>query len=453
MVAQVSDVGTKILKRMYANIVNDHLNSRDDIMGRMPKDYDADGQEFYKLHRVGGTSSIRFQAENEILPTAGKQSWQNSIVTPSECWGTLSLTQRLIAMSKTNPGAFMRGFDSEIYGFSNDYRKFMEMILSGNGNGFWGRGDGSTDPVSTDTKITLRNVTECRRFTVGETIEAYDVQDNTAAAKLNFTTASTTAQIKSIDLVNKQIELEAALDVGETLTATTFYGRAGMRTQTARYTFIGIDGAVDNRDTPLEQTSGFQSIIAPFDADPADGITRTAQTAGTAEPTWASPVLQGTTPGTVRPISERILQEANDSVEITGNGMVDVYICPYSIRLDYAVGQLNLRRNVNTNRIAGQTSGGFQEDTKAKDFVQYADLDVIPWRFCRENVIYAMSWDRQKLKFWARPQWWEDGNILHKAYGRTTGYEAEMFSLLAYCMEERNAHARIEDIEGTEIAA
>jgi len=458
MVASVVTVGGALLKRVYDDTINDMINSRDDVMGLMPKDYSSDGQEFYKIHRTAGSPSMGFQAETDTLPTPSSQTWKNSVITPMEWWGTLSLTQKLISLSKTQPGAFMRGFDAEVYGFSRDVRKFFEVRIMGDGSGTLATSNEA--PANAQADLVLKYQSDVRRLVVGQELEIWAVREPTVTA-LRVTTGGIPI-ISAINPSTKTITLSANFAANTVADFDVITQRLS-RTLTGRQTMQGIDGAVYDGSSPMETVNtaftgtGFQAIKSSLDWD--------GTAASSPNPTWSSPTFRngavGTgdklesgaaTVGTNRPITPRLLQQAMDAVEIGGNGQVDTYVCPYGVRLDYAISQLNIRRNVNTAAIAGQTTGGFTEDIKDQRYVQYANQRIIPNRFCRENVVYAMSWDRQMLKFWAKPQWWDDGNILRRSPASKTEYQAEMFAFLEYGVEERNAHARLMNIDDVEIA-
>ncbi len=449
MVALTTAVG-ELLKTTYENTAHDHINTKDHIVGLMPKDYDADGEEFVSLHRTGGTNSMGFQAESTVLPTAGSQQWANGTITPKEWWGTLELSQRLISLSKTKLGSFLKGFDGEVYGFSRDFRRFLEIRIMGDGTGALGQvvlvTPTPNNALSFSTPIPLR------KLYVGQKIVVWDTQGrNAAATELQWDNPGTTSEmtVQSINPNVNSVVVDEAINAASALgvAGTGFLGQSGARTATGRLEIMGMDGAILDRDSPMEDVgqggSGFQGIIAPSD------FSGSANANG--EATWRSPTFRNG--GTNRPVTESLLQQACDAVEIGSNGLVDTFVCPYGVRLDFALDQLTIRRNMNTPSLSGPNSPGFSEDVDGGRFVQYGGYRIIPQRFCPANTVFALSWSRQGLKFWARPQWWDDGNILRRNWEGRTSYNAEMFSFLEYYLDERNAHARIEDVDGTEVAA
>lgn len=448
MTATTAVVGA-LLKRVYDNTVYDGLNSRDDLMGMMPKVYDGDGSEFYTVHRTNGiTNAMRFQDEAGALPTAQSQSWQNSVLTAKEWWGTLELSVKLIQSSKTNPGAFMEGFKSEVYGFANDAKRFFEIKLVG-------RGSGQLGVVAVVTagsdSITLTDIADLRKFRVGQTFEVWDdINRAVGSAALDWDgAAATTMTVQSLNPANVEI-ITAENIVAGGLTA----GGAGMpvvpllsRTATTFREPMGLLGAISDRDPPGDDGagggSGLQNILAPFDAD---------GNAQAGVQIWASPTLRNG--GVLRPITEKLLQQGMDAVDIAGNGMVDTFITGYGTRLEYAIGQLNIRRNMNTPKIAGSTTGGFvASENNGGDYIEHAGIRMIPNRFWPSSVVVGCTWEAHCLKFWARPQWWEDGDgALRRSPTATTTYWAEQFALYNYLMKERNSFVRIEDVSSEELA-
>lgn len=438
-----------LLKRVYDNTVYDGLNSRDDLMGMMPKVYDGDGQEFYTVHRTAGvTTAMRFQAETTSLPTAQNQSWQNSVLTPKEWWGVMALSMRLIMSSKTNPGAFMEGFKSEVYGFANDAKRFFEIRLVGRGSGQLGVVAAVVS--GTPGTVTLTDIADLRKLRVGEVIQIWDdINRAGASAPLDWDGAALFTTIVSIDPAT--VSFTVADTTGGVTPDPVAVGLPvidnGVRTATVTFEPMGLLGAISDRDPPMDDVTGgglgLQNIAATSDADGA---------AQTGVQVWTSPALRNG--GALRPITEKLLQQGMDAVDIVGNGQVDTFITGYGTRLEYAIGQLNIRRNMNTPRISGSTSGGFvASENNGGDYVEHAQIRIIPNRFWPSNVVIGSTWEAHCMKFWARPQWWEDGDgALRRAPDETTNYWAEQFALFNYLMKERNSHVRIEDVSSEELA-
>lgn len=446
MAALTSNV-SEILKRVYDTSVHDLVNSDATLFGRVRKEYDADGEDFFLAHRVGGTGSMGYQAEGDTLPVADRERYKNSIVRPMGWWGTIKLSQKLISQSKTKRGAFMRGLSSEIEGFAKSARRQEEILFMGDGTGTLGQ----PSAVASDV-LTLTAGANARKFTIGQVLDAYssNVLGATKRTPQNGPTATTPDyKVTAIDLDAGTVTLtDADGGTGDAIQANDFVtitnsrvaGTAG--TADARLTCMGLD-FIDDKDTPMEHQVGFQEVKAALDA--ADG----AQTADTE--LWACKVFSNSS--TNRAITERLLQQGEDAVEIRSNGRVNVWISPYGPRLEYAVGQQNVRRSVNTPKISGSTTGGFDEDVARGRFIEYGGNIIIPNRFCRANTMYGLTWSDIKLKYWAKQQWWDgDGSILRRAPDRSTQYEAEQYCYKDLCVGERNAHVRIEDVDGTDPA-
>jgi len=451
-VAALTTVVGALLKRTYDNVVHDGLNSRDDLMGRIPKEYAGDGQEFYTVHRTNGTNSMRFQAETSQLPLTEFQSWTNSVVTPKEWWGTLALSVRLIMQSKTNPGAFLEGFNSEVYGFSNDVKRFMEIRLVGDGSGCMAKITSITEATNT---VIVDDIADLRKLRKGQSLEVWTELDNDSAAVLHTYNAGggTLLTVNTFAVGTTSFTTVEDITTGGTIASTPTAAagdpivHAGARTAQTPFEPMGILGAVSDRDPPMHSgahnsaTGGLQQILAPLDFD---GSTQTG------EQTWAATVFGNS--GTLRPISDKLLQQACDAVEISSNGMVDVCIAGYGTRLEYMVGTSNIRRATNTNVTAARSGTGFSENSKVEQFAQFGDIELIPNRYWPADKVACMTWNQHCLRFWAKHQWWDDGQILRRSPQNKTEYQAEQFALYNYVMKERNAHSRIDDVTNNEIA-
>lgn len=468
MAASTSVVG-EILKTVYSDVVYDLVNTRHDMLGSIRKTFDADGEKQVMIHRTGGNASMRFQAEGGTLMTARSQLWQNSEITPKEWWGTIKITQRLISQSKKNKGSFVRGLESELKYFGDDAHKFWEVRLMGDGSGSLATVRGSAaDGGGVGPQIHI-DVWDARKFIVGELIEVWgasgadttteEARDAGAALQtIKDSGASSDSEIGSTVTLNRianvaahasdstlaTITLTDDADFGSGVTALDADGDviavAGTRASSARYDIMGLDGIVRDRDAYID--GNFQGINCIKTAQGA------ADTTGVSK--WASQMFSNG--GTLRPPTERVFQRAMDAVEIHANSQrINKWIMGYGARLEWAVGQQSVRRHVNTKSLSGAQGGGFSENTTSGDYVEYGNVPMVPNRFCRPDVIYGTVWEDIEMYYWARQQWWDDdGSVIRRAPGRTTEYEAENFAIAEVAVGNRNAHARIEDVEHNE---
>jgi hypothetical protein len=444
-VAALTSNVSQILKTVYDTSVHDLVNSDATLFGRVRKEYGADGVEFKLAHRVGGTGSMGYQSEGATLPTADRQRYLNSTVRPMEWWGTLKLSQKLISLSKTNKGAFMRGLSSEIEGFAKSARRQEEILFMGDGTSHLSTAGVTSDESEDTITLATANFADARKFTIGQECEFWTTGVQGAAA--DTVTNAGGGIVTAINLATGVITFADLAGVADgTVWVSIAGGRIAGTVDAAneRLTCMGLD-FIDDKDTPMENGTGFQGIKAPLDAEDA------ANTGSNISELWASKVLSNG--GTNRAITERLLQQGEDAVEIRSNGRVNVWVSPYGPRLEYAVGQQNVRRSVNTPKISGSTTGGFDEDVARGRFIEYGGNIIIPNRFCRVNTMYGLTWSDIKLKYWAKMQWWDgDGSIVRRAPLRTTHYEAEQFCFKDLCVGERAAHVRIEDVDGTDPA-
>jgi hypothetical protein len=167
---------------------------------------------------------------------------------------------------------------------------------------------------------------------------------------------------------------------------------------------------------------------------------------------WQSGVL---TNGSNRPLTDTLLQQACDVANVRGDEELDFFTCSLGARLDWAVDELNKRRNVNTNALSGQTAGGFKEQREsANSGLQYADVTFFPSRFHEPNVVNGLKLDDLCKYYWERLQWWEDGaGMFRRAYDGSTTMMADQFCIDNFCVKNRNYHVRIEAVEESEAAA
>lgn len=448
-----TDAIDEILWNVYRGKLVDALNSRDDLMRDLEKTDDGSGRAHLTLQRSSGTHSMRYQQETTAVPLSGGQQYYNTTITPVEWWGSIGVTVRAQVLSSKSAGAWVPALKAEMNGFALDHRKFMEWGVVGNGNGTIGTS--VTDPAGAAI-ITLNSYAELRKFTVGMNVQFFDDDDDTGVLLTPDATpgsADTECEVIAItagatptitldtnvwDGVGSESTLDVVLAAGNQADIVPVGARGfalsdGDLGNVANY-MEGLDGIVNDSDPPMHVT-GAGSPIGLQQVPAANEIT------------WRA--LVNDNGGVNRPMTEFVLGQACDAVEMASGKQITRLVTSYGSRLQYAIDQLNTHRQVNTMTIRG----GYQEDTKTDDLVQYGKLKMYPSRFMDPNTVFGVHWADVGLRYWKRPDWWmPDGRITHRAYDSTTQLHAEQCGFWQLVCKQRNSHVRIEDVEGEEVA-
>ena len=432
----------EILKRMYDSKPHDALNNKHNFFKRIPKEYNKDGKEIMDLHRTGGTGSMGYQAERDALQAAGSQSWSNGTITPYDFWASLEISNRLVNQAKTSGGTWYTRFKSEIDGYIKDVMVRKEIYAFGGGDSKIGKIKAvSNTTVTLDSSAADHMFQHARKARVGTRVEFFNGvsyadtrrQNTSAAADSDFY-----ATVSNVTISGTTATITFDQDIDS-------WSTSAVANNDYMHFFRG-------RTATSSQTSPCLALLVNSTAYPAPSGTSALQGIDPATNSWwQSSVLSNS--GTNRPITETLLQQAIDSAFIASGSEIDMFTCSFGARLDYAVGQLNLRRNMNTTQIAGATAGGFTENLKDETSVQYGALTFYPSRFHEPNVINGLEMKDLCLYYWAPLTWWQDGaGMFRRAYDGSTTWMAEQFCYDAFVVRNRNHHVRVADVDESEVS-
>lgn len=419
----VTDLTTfdSILKDVYLGPIRDQLNSKDTVYGMLNKKDQLDGRQLVVPIRKGRNFSFGFQSANGTLPVALSQQYDNVNVTPKYYYGTVEITKEVIEQSRSSRGAFARAVRTQLEGLPLDMRDDLDRIVLGNGNGVIGTVTGLSG-----SDFDLTEVTDVRKFGINQRLTAYNldtpagVVQNTGATPMTVTGVSVSSGTATITVDNLTGVANNDLIVKD---GARTAGPSGVRNE-----MMGLNGIIDDAN-PSMDSSGLQ------------GIDRSSNDF------WKSYVDDNG--GTNRAITNGLLQSLIDASKIRGNGMIHYFITPYGVRFEYAESQLNVRRNVNTARISGQTTGGFVENEESYDFVEYNNIGFIPDKYAPANTILAVDWDSVWVGRFADFNWLDDdGSILKWSPNRTPSFEAILYFYGELVTTAPNRCAKAEDVIG-----
>lgn len=381
-----------ILKENYAPAIVEQLNTKTILLKRLKRDSEAlFGREFVIPVHAGFNEGVGARGENGPLPDAGKQQYKVAKYTPKYNWGQIAITEVVIKTTLKDKGAFVRALDSEVKGMANTMAMDINRQLFGDGTGLLAKC--ATNSTETNT-IALDESTKMSNLRVGMKVDILVMADGTAVA--------TNRTITAIDKINKKITID-----GAAITTNTTHGVY----RTGNYG---------------KELNGLGNIINETGA--VGGL----NPANAGEEFWAATVLDNG--GTLRSISETLMQQAFDAPSENSDGEVTLIIGGYGVRRAYQSLLTSLKRYVNTMDL----EGGFTAlEYNGKPFT--VDKDAPP------NTIFFIDENHLTLYELAKPQWMEeDGKILKWDGG--TGYKAvfEYFSELG--TDLRAAHAVLKDI-------
>lgn len=377
-----------ILKNQYLGPVREQINNKIEVLKRLEKDRDSVvGKNFTIPLHIGGNEGIGSIGEGAQLPSAGNQSYKETIVPMRYVYGRIKLTGPSIKAAKTNEGAFIRAVESEMKGISRDLKKEMNRMLFGNGTG--------------------------------------------ALAVCGTTSNSTTVVVAS----STKLRIGMVVDILVTANGTTGTG-ATARTITSipSSTSIVISGAAITTDNTYSVYRKGSRNLEVMGLEGIFSATQTLQTLDVATyPWWKANVLAND--GTPRAISETLLQTAIDTTDTNSDGEVTALFTTHGVRRAY-------QTLLQADRIY-QNTKDFDGGWKALD---YNGLPFMVDKDCTANTIYLP--DESHLKFFEMSDWeWmdEDGAILSRVSGEDA-YEAVMYKYCELGCSARNAQTVLKNI-------
>lgn len=376
-----------ILKNQYLGPVREQINSKIELLKRIETDRESVvGKNFTIPLHYGRNEGIGARADGGTLPTAGNQSYKETIVPMRYLYGRIKLTGPSIKAAKSNEGAFIRAVESEMKGLARDLKSDMNRQLFGNGTGILA----TCGTTSASTTVVVGSTSKLR---VGMIVDILVTADGTTG------TGATGRTITSIPNATTFVISGAAI--------TTSSSYSVYRSGSRNLEVMGIAGICSDTTT----LQGLDVATNPW---------------------WKANVL---TAVSNRAISETLLQTALDTTYQQSDGEATVLFTTVGVRRAYQVLLSADRTYQNTMEF----KGGF----KALD---YNGLPFMVDKDCNDNTIYLL--DENHLKFYEMSDWdWmsEDGAILSRVSGEDA-YEAVMYKYCELGCSARNTQTVLEKI-------
>lgn len=377
-----------ILKNQYLGPVREQLNNKTVLMKRLERDDESVvGKNFTIPLHVGRNEGIGARAEGGTLPTAGAQSYKETIVPMKYIYGRIKLTGPTIKAARNNEGAFIRAVDSEMKGLSRDMNSSLNRQL-------WGDGTGALTVCGTTSNSTTVVVASTAKLRVGMPIDVLVTADGTTS------TGATGRTVSSIASSTTFVISGAAITTDNTFSVYV----AGSRGNE----IMGMSGI-------FSATSTLQGLdVSTY-------------------PYWKANVLANG--GSNRSISEVLMQTAMDTTESTGNGEVTAIYTSYGVRRAYQALLQADRVYQNVQKF----DGGFEA-------LMYNGKPIFVDKDAPANKVFFVDENQLKIYRLADFDWMqEDGAILSRVSGEDA-YEAVLYGYMELGCSARNAQTLLADI-------
>lgn len=392
-----------ILKEVYENTLEDQLQSDTLTLKRVERSSEGVthtvGGKYVRFGiRTGRNHGIGARNENEALPVARTQKYEDTQVKLKYLYGSIELTGQAFELADKDYQAFASALDEEVNGMKEGLAKDTNRQVYGDGSGKIAT---ATAAGTTTTFVT----TDGRFLEEGMFVDIFTSADAVRVADAEITSVS---------------------ESGGTYTAT-FSPAAGVATAAGDY--------ITRDNSANKEISGFGNIVD--DASILHNID--PGTVGV----WKATVDDNG--GTNRSLSEGLMISMVDKIKRkAGNSTVPTVIfASDGVRRSYFNLLTQQRRITNTQEFTGGFKGlAFVTDSGEIPLI--ADGDAPP------NQMHFIN--EKKLKFYQAGDWSfmdRDGSKWQRVINSSGTFDAYSATLYKYAelgTKQRNAHGVIKDI-------
>lgn len=383
---------TNALKDDYSPGLRNALNNMNVIFGEVSRNTEdiVGEQAVWSIHS-GRSNSSGGRAEGGTLPTADRQRYLKPSDTLSYQYHTIKVTGPAKHLTRNNTGSFVRAVESEVKGAERDLKRDMQRQTVGQkvtvNSALVSGAIAQVASVSSATVTFTETGAVIRHFFTGMQIGFHD--DGTSAWRTGI------YEVASIDAAAGTVTFTENLDAG--VVADDYAFRVNGTTAAA--------GTVSAGNSSFDaEINGLRFLVGTQDYA---GITAASN------PVWNALAIGSST----TPISEVILDQAVEEVEISGNGSSPgLYLAEHSQRRKLASLLQSQKRY--DGREMTLTSGW-----KGLDIARGT---LVVDRFCPSDTVFCLDMSEIELFVGLDFQWDEDddGGVFYKALDGSDAIEA-----------------------------
>jgi hypothetical protein len=391
--------GDKLLKEGYREPARMLLNQGTPLLAQVEKDTESiEGRRLVLAVHVGRSEGVGSLGENDNVPAAQEQRYENLLIPPKYQAGRIRLSLAMMKSASGGKASFLKALEVETKGMLAELKEDVDRQIAFNDS--LGRNRLATTGVTTAS--------------------------NTVVIAAEFVTRYTLRKNMRIDIIDNDDDSVLAAD--RKITSVT-------KNAAGQVTAIGIDGAVVTTDATHRITRtgswkdgfvGIPGIVAKtgllHGIDPAT------------EPEWAS--AEEENGGTPRALTDDVLQEASDLAWANvGDENAFMVVSNTFQRRKYIAAQTAIKQHVNTMDL----KGGYKS-------ISWNDNPFVIDRFVSDDRLYLVNRKHLKLGKLADWDWFdEDGAILSRVADKMA-VEAFIYMFGELLTDRRNAHVLVSDL-------
>jgi hypothetical protein len=134
----VLSVLTDVLKNLYLGTVNEQLNNEilvNQILQLDSKSVDLEGLQAVIALHTGRSSGLGSRDEMDALPGTGNQTYKKAVFDLKYHYAVIQVSGQALQKTKSNVGAFLRAYESELTAIKNDVALDQARQTYGDGTG------------------------------------------------------------------------------------------------------------------------------------------------------------------------------------------------------------------------------------------------------------------------------------------------------------------------------
>ena len=378
------------LKNVYLGVVANQLNTNaNPLLARIKHSTkDVWGKEVRKLAPFGINGGVGAGSEDGALPTSSGNGYVQFVADLKNLYGKIELSDKAIRASANNIGAFVNLLSDEMEGLVKASSFNLGRMLYGDGTGLLATVSSQSSKTLTCNKV--------NNFIEGMLVDVYNTSDtkvNTKPLKITY-----------VDRVNKTITYQS----DENLTISNGFK-------------VYVQGSKDY------EISGLGKI---FDSTQTSiyGVSKT-------EYPWLKPYTSTTS----TEISDILIQQAVDFLDMNVDSKINFITCSSQVRRAYQEYLGAYRRNIDVTEL----EGGYKTIT-------HNGIPVVADRFVDDDTMYLLNTDDFCIHELCDWKWLEgeDGRILKQNQGYPT-YSATLVKYAELICDKPCRQAKISGIKAT----
>lgn len=374
------------LKNVYLGVVANQLNvNANPLLAKIKRSSkDVWGKEIRKLAPFGINGGVGAGSETDALPTAGGNGYVQFASELKNLYGKIEISDKAVRASANNVGAFVNLLSDEMEGLVKASAFNLGRMLYGDGTGL----------LATVSSVDGQTVA-CDK--VNNLIEGMLIDVYTAASK----TSTAPIKVVYVDRVNKTFKYTSTAAI--TISAGDKLYVQGSKD----YEITGLGKIFDESSTSIY------------------GVSKT-------EYPWLKPFVSSTS----TEISDILIQEAIDFLDMNTDSQINFITCSSKVRRAYQEYLGAYRRNIDITEL----DGGYKTIT-------HNGIPVVADRFVDDDTMFLLNTNDFTLHELCDWKWLEgeDGRILKQNQGYPT-YSATLVKYAELICDKPCGQAKISNI-------